>query len=97
MRTGIYFVTYDNPRGADYQRALRELRKVADVDRIVPKTTLRLSKRKGFRFVDIKRAAARSLDPWKGSLLLFSCKTGRAYTLDNRGNRPGVWVRRDGD
>jgi hypothetical protein len=47
MSTGIYFVTYDNPRGGDYRRPLRELGKVAQVERVTPKTTLRLSRRKG--------------------------------------------------
>lgn len=95
MPAGIYFVTYDNPAGGDYRRPLRTFDKVAEVERVAPKTTLRLIRRKGQRFADIQSAGARSVDPRKGSMLLFSSKTGRTYVLNNRGNRPGVWVRRD--
>ncbi|CAH0127130.1 hypothetical protein [Roseomonas sp. CECT 9278] len=97
MPNGVYFLTYDCPRGADYRRPRRELGKVAHVGRETPKTTLRLDRRPGATFADIKAAAARSLDPRKGRMMLFSTKTGRIYTLDNRGNQPGIWVRRDSD
>ena len=93
----IYFVSYDNPRAGDYRRPLRELGKVGQVERMVPKTTLRLNRRWACRFADVKAAVERSIDPRRGSAVLFSSKTGRAYTLDNRGNRRGEWVRRDVD
>ncbi|MGG5819345.1 hypothetical protein [Falsiroseomonas sp. HW251] len=70
---------------------------MAYVARETPKTTLRLDRRPGAKFADIKAAAARSLDSRRGRIVLFSTKTGRVYTLDNRGNQPGIWVRRDTD
>lgn len=97
MPARVYFITYDNPRAGDYRRPFREFGKVARIERLVPKTTLRLSRRKGRTFADVKAAAERSVDPHKGSAMLFSATTGRAYMLNNRGNRRGEWVPCDVD
>jgi hypothetical protein len=40
------------------------------------------------RFEDAVRAA---IDPTRGSVLVFSQSTGRAWICSNRGNQPGVF------
>lgn len=89
-----FTLTYDNPRGGDYGRVARALRRLGDVELVrYPRTTLRLTPRCGTSFLQIKRAIAGALDPYRGSGLLFSQKTGFEYLLCNRGNNPGHFAR----
>lgn len=88
----IYFWSYDNPRDRNYRQPALKLGRVAEVDRIAPKTTLRLERRPGVTFSQLCATAAETLDIRKGSGVLFSAHTGRAYVIDNRGNRRGEWV-----
>jgi hypothetical protein len=91
----IYFWSYDNPAKGDYRRPAREFLKIACVQRVAPKTTLRLERHRGVTFSDVKAAAARCLDGRKGRGILFSTRTGHAYVCDNARNRPGHWIRID--
>ena len=93
-RPAVYFWSYDNPQNGDYRRPARKLETVAEVDRIAPKTTLRLARRPGVTFPQLRDAAAETLDRREGRGILFSSRTGHAYVIDNRSNRRGEWVRK---
>lgn len=88
-----YYFSFDNPKNRNYACPKNECKKVAFVESATPKTTLRLDRKHGVTFAEIKAATARSLDPKNGRGILFSTRTGRVYTIDNRGNRPRVWRR----
>ncbi len=91
----IYYLSYDNPKNGDYRYPTRRLRKVATVEGVAPKTTLRLERNPGVTFSQLRDAAAMTLDARKGRGILFSRLTGNTYVLDNRGNRKGQWIRQD--
>ncbi len=95
LKQSTYYWSYDNPKNGDYRYPTRSLRKVADVEGIAPKTTLRVERNSGVTFSELRAAAAGTLDARKGRGILFSGRTGHAYVLDNRGNRRGQWVRQD--
>ena len=92
--TWKYVFSYDVPRNDDYSRAQRLCGRVANVQRIVPKTTLLLERLPGQTFADVKRATRRTPDRRQGRAVLVSRKTGNVFTMDNRGNQPGIWVKR---
>ena len=94
-KQSTYYWSYDNPKNGDYRYPTRRLRKVADVEGVAPKTTLRLERNPGVTFSELRAAVAGTLDARKGRGILFSGRTGHAYVLDNRGNRRGQWVRQD--
>lgn len=88
----VYFWSYDNPIDGNYKQPALKLDRVAEVDPIAPKTTLRLERRPGVTFSQLRATVAETLDTRKGRGILFSAYTGRAYIIDNRGNRRGKWV-----
>jgi hypothetical protein len=94
-KTAVYYWSYDNPKNGDYQYPTRKLRSVAAVERVAPKTTLRLKRNTGVTFQEIQDTAAQTLDRKKGRGILFSRRTGNVYVLDNRSNRKGEWVLQD--
>jgi len=92
---GVYYFSFDNPKNGDYKFPLREMSKISDVEKIVPKTTLMLKRHRAVKFVQIQDAAKRSLNKKNGRGVLISAHTGYAYVIDNRGNRKGEWLRKD--
>jgi hypothetical protein len=89
-----FTITYDNPRGGDYRRIKRKLRRFGSVENVRrPRTTVRLEPDSKIEFAKIKQALIASLDPKRGSALISSRRTGNEYRADNRGNRPGEFVR----
>jgi hypothetical protein len=88
-----FTMTWDNPSGGDYRRVTSRLSRLGTLYRRAPRTTAVLEPHPDVTFADIKRAFTATLDSRRGSAVLVSSKTGRVYELNNRGNRPGRFVR----
>ncbi len=59
----------------------------------IGKTTFRITYSGARKFRQLRRALIAALDPRIGSLTLGSKKTAKFWRVNNRGNRPGLFVR----
>lgn len=63
------------------------------VTRIAHLTSVLLERPSEMTWSEFKDVIRTVPQPRIGSVLLTSCKTGRAFLCDNRGNQPGVFQR----
>lgn len=89
-----YTFEYNRPRFDDYERILRRFEIAGlEVDKLPHKTTLRLRRNTSdLSWKEFRRLLIRAVDPRRGSFLLNSLTTGRAWTMSNKGNQPGELV-----
>lgn len=90
-----YVLEYNRPRGDDYRGFIRRLERAGlVVDRLPHKTCLRIRRIPARTpLSDFRTLLIRSMDRRRGSLMLSSLVSKRAWIMDNKGNRPGELVR----
>lgn len=89
-----YVLETNRARGDNIQRVQRRLeRRKYNVELLRHRTCLRVGRPAGVRWRVFEADIFSTLDPHRGSVLLFSESTGRVYIGNNRGNRPGQLIR----
>ena len=63
------------------------------VDRVAQLTTILVERPATMSWATFKAAIRSVLQRRKGSAVISSCRTGRVFLCDNRGNQPGVFQR----
>ncbi|GAM99791.1 hypothetical protein U91I_03446 [alpha proteobacterium U9-1i] len=92
--TKTYTFEFNRPRRDDYRGIRRRLEAAGlEVDKLPHKTLLRLRRNPDkLPWSDFLNLLVRAVDPRRGSFVLNSLTTGRAWTMSNAGNRPGELV-----
>lgn len=92
-----YFVEYNRCESDRPARLVRRLERIGlQVERSPHKTSLRIERRtEEVSFAQMQKALRQGIDPKIGSVILFSPSTGGVWIMQNRGNRPGVFVRQN--
>ena len=89
-----YVGEFNRARGDSIRIAARRLSRLGlYVEVLSHKTSLLIDRPMSMSWDDFKRALRSVLDPYRGSLLLFSQATGNTFICSNRGNQPGVFQR----
>lgn len=93
-----YIVETNRVNGDNIARAVSYFeRQGIPAERIPHKTTLRLFRPANMTFPTFARIVRGVIQRRIGSLLMFSTSTGNAFLCSNRGNRPGRFVRINGN
>jgi hypothetical protein len=87
-----FIAEFNRPSVYD-RRLIATLKRLGfEVTRIVHKTAFLIRYRRASKFSQLCRALNAVLHVGLGGVLFFSKKTGRAWKISNRGNRPRVPV-----
>ncbi|MCC8948216.1 hypothetical protein H8A97_24675 [Bradyrhizobium sp. Arg62] len=87
-----YILEYNRARGDSIRTAARWLERAGlDVEIIPHKTSLTAVKPTIMSWTAFENAVRSSIDPIRGSVLVMSQSSGRAWICSNRGNQPGVF------
>lgn len=94
QRLKTYTFEFNRPRRDDYRGIRRRLEAAGlEVDKLQHKTLLRLRRNPNkLPWPDFRRLLIGAVDPRRGSFVLNSLSTGRAWTMSNTGNRAGELV-----
>src|SRR5271155_1523321 len=90
-----YTVHYDRPVRDNYSiftQTLAGLGKVRSFGN--PNTTLEFRPFRGVKLLTIKTAILNCLDPRRGSVVISAHHSGRRYRVNNRGNKPGRFLKK---
>lgn len=88
-----YLAEFNRCVGDNVARAIGRLERMGyDVERVPQLTTLKITPPRTGDFSDLKADLLPLLQPRRGSLILHST-SGRSWSCNMRGNRPGDFVR----
>jgi hypothetical protein len=88
-----YIIEGNRLRGDSIKFVARSLKKYGlGVEQVPHKTTLKLMRPRSMSWKNFLRLLKRFVQPKIGSMLLFSCVTGKVFLCSNRGNRAGVFL-----
>jgi len=89
-----YFGEFNRVIRDNIRVAARMLRRLGLNAHVLPhKTSLVIERPKGMSWSAFTAAVASVLQPRRGSVMLSSETTGNTFICNNRGNRPGRFVR----
>ncbi|MER8601225.1 hypothetical protein NKH09_25720 [Mesorhizobium sp. M1339] len=89
-----YFGEFNRVIRDNIRIAARMLRRLGLKAHVLPhKTSLVIERPRGMSWSDFTAAVAAVLQPRRGSVMLSSQATGNTYICNNRGNRPGRFIR----
>ena len=87
-----YIAEFNRAYGDNIRTAVRRLeRRGLEVEIIAHKTSLVIIRPRAMSWDDFEDAIRAALDPVRGSVLITSQVSGRAWVCSNRGNQPGVF------
>lgn len=87
-----YILEFNRARGDSIRTAARRLGRWGfDVNIIAHKTSLTVLRPAGMSWAEFENAVRDALDPIRGSALVFSQSSGRAWICSMIGNQPGVF------
>lgn len=89
-----YYAELNRPHGDNIRRAARRLARWG-LEAYVQshKTTLRIVRPDGMSWAQFKNALLAAIHPRRGSMLLFSQRSGKVFNCSNAGNQPGIFQR----
>lgn len=89
-----YFGEFNRVVRDNIRVAVRMLRRLGLNAQVLPhKTSLVIERPRGMPWSDFTAAVAAVLQPRRGSVMLSSEATGNTFICNNRGNRPGRFIR----
>lgn len=89
-----YFGEFNRVICDNIRIAARRLRRLGLNAQVLPhKTSLVIVRPRGMSWADFTTAVAAVLQPRRGSVMLSSEATGSTFICNNRGNRPGRFIR----
>jgi hypothetical protein len=87
-----YILEFNRAYGDNIRTAARRLqRRGLDVEILFHKTSLVAIRPSWMSWAEFQEAIRAALDPTRGSVLVVSQSTGRAFICSNRGNQPGIF------
>jgi hypothetical protein len=88
-----YIAEFNRAVGDNIRNVIRRLeRRGYEVEKVPQLTTVKLKRPPGNTFEDFQEDVASVLQPRRGSAIIAS-STGRAWSCNMKGNRPGEFVR----
>lgn len=89
-----YFGEFNRVIRDNIRIAARRLRRLGLGAQVLPhKTSLVIERPRGMSWSDFTNAVGAVLQPRRGSVMLSSEATGNTFICNNRGNRPGRFIR----
>lgn len=89
-----YFAEFNRPRGDSIRITERGLRRSGlQANQIAHKTSLVIERPSAMSWRTFKNAIRAELQPRRGSVVIFSERTGNTFLCSNRGNQPGRFQR----
>lgn len=89
-----YFGEFNRVVRDNIRIAARRLRRQGVNAQVLPhKTSLVIERPRGMSWPDFTSAVGAVLQPRRGSVMLSSETTGNTFICNNRGNRPGRFIR----
>ncbi|WP_141246111.1 MULTISPECIES: hypothetical protein [Mesorhizobium] len=89
-----YFAEFNRVIRDNIRVAARMLRRLGLNAQVLPhRTSLVIERPRGMSWSDFTSAVGAVLQPRRGSVMLSSESTGNTFICNNRGNRPGRFIR----